>query len=121
MKLAGSSSSSSSTATGTADKDFSTAAAVVAAGKLVVAGQEVHWEQGKAFAFDDSLVHSAIYDPPTNDDNSGINNDDNDNNNNISPAAACDAGTRVVLVVDVWHPDLSAAERLLIARLYAAE
>lgn len=115
MTLAG----SSSTATGTADKDFSTAAAVVAAGKLVVAGQEVHWEQGKAFAFDDSLVHSAIYDPPTNDDSSGINNDDKDND--ISPAAACDAGTRVVLVVDVWHPDLSAAERLLIARLYAAE
>ncbi len=61
---------------------------------LTVSGEEVNWVEGHAFVFDDSLLHSAKYP---------------DNN---------ESEVRVVLVLDLWHPDLSHDESLLITDLY---
>lgn len=70
---------------------------------------EVHWEVGEAFVFDDSLVHGVDY-----------------------CAGAIDGGernrrqhkdtssSRVVLIVDLWHPDLKMEERRLLRDLYPA-
>jgi hypothetical protein len=51
------------------------------------------WEVGKAFVFDDTIEHEAA---------------------NESQAL------RVVLIVDAWHPDLSAAERAAVTEVMAA-
>jgi aspartate beta-hydroxylase len=64
---------------------------------LTVANDKLAWNEGCCFVFDDSLVHSVQY--------------------------PVDSGTnscRVVLIVDLWHPDLTAAEREAIANLYPA-
>jgi len=62
---------------------------------LRVREKEIKWEEGKVFVFDDSIVHEAVY--PV------------DNN---------ESEVRVVLIVDVWHPDLSVDEKELIQHLY---
>ena len=49
-----------------------------------VGAETVHWERGKAFVFDDTMEHEAAN--PSNE-------------------------LRVVFIFDLWHPDLSAAER----------
>ncbi|KAG7399243.1 hypothetical protein PHYBOEH_009282 [Phytophthora boehmeriae] len=60
------------------------------------AGNEViHVQEGKCFVFDDSFEHEAW-------------NDD-------------DAHSRIVLIIDVWHPDLSAQERKFLGFLRNAQ
>lgn len=54
---------------------------------------QVSWGQpGSYFVFDDSYVHSVRYNHPSTD--------------------------RMVLIVDLWHPDLSQAERTLVQHMY---
>jgi aspartate beta-hydroxylase len=60
---------------------------------LVVGGERHEWREGQAVAFDDTYEHEAW---------------------NRGPR------TRVVLIVDVWNPHLSAAERDAVAALVAA-
>ena len=60
---------------------------------LVVGGQKHEWREGEAVAFDDTYEHEAW--------NRGTR-------------------TRVVLIIDVWNPHLSAAEREAAAALAAA-
>ncbi|GMH65736.1 hypothetical protein TrST_g200 [Triparma strigata] len=77
---------------------------------LDVAGEEKIWKEGEVFVFDDSFVHSVRYpveqggDVCDNDSDSdnrqNDDNDDNDNNNNNME------GVRIVLIVDVWHPEV---------------
>jgi aspartyl/asparaginyl beta-hydroxylase (cupin superfamily) len=57
-----------------------------------VGAETRYWEVGKAFVFDDTIEHEAAN--PTDE-------------------------LRVVLIFDVWHPDLSAAERDAVAALVA--
>jgi aspartate beta-hydroxylase len=57
---------------------------------LVVGGEARAWREGEAVVFDDTYEHEAW--------NRG-------------------SRTRVVLIIDVWHPHLSAAERDAVARL----
>lgn len=59
---------------------------------LKVLNETISWKQ--AFVFDDSLVHSVDY-------SKGLT-------------------ERVVLIVDLWHPELSLAERELVSQLYSA-
>ena len=61
---------------------------------LVVADQLITWTEGVPFVFDDSLVHSVDYTHTTS------------------------SSERVVLIVDLWHPDLSARERDVLCQLY---
>lgn len=61
---------------------------------LKVDDETLHWVEGEPFVFDDSLAHSAEY--PDSDDQS----------------------VRVVLVVDLWHKDLTKKEKELIQNLY---
>jgi len=60
---------------------------------LVVGGERHVWREGEAIAFDDTFEHEAW--------NRGTR-------------------TRVVLIIDVWHPGLSAAERDAVAVLVGA-
>lgn len=60
---------------------------------LVVGGERHDWREGEAIAFDDTYEHEAW--------NRGTR-------------------TRVVLIIDVWHPGLSAAERDAVAVLVGA-
>ena len=63
---------------------------------LLVADQLISWTEGVPFVFDDSLVHSVDYTHNT----------------------ASSSSERVVLIVDLWHPDLSARERDVLCQLY---
>ena len=65
---------------------------------LHVANQTISWSDGQAFVFDDSLVHSVDYSRRS-------------KTNDVSKV-------RVVLIVDLWHPDLNSEERELINDLY---
>ena len=56
--------------------------------KMVVGGQITNWRNGCCISIDDSFTHSAAY------DTNGLN-----------------TGPRVVLIVDMWHPDLTMKER----------
>lgn len=58
-------------------------------GALRVGSRTRHWKQGQCLVFDDSFVHEA-------------------NNPSDQP--------RIVLIVDVWHPDLSTEERIELQR-----
>lgn len=60
---------------------------------LRVGGEEHHWRVGEVVAFDDTYLHEA---------------------HNRSDR------TRVVMIFDVWHPDLSDAERVAVAALQEA-
>jgi len=60
---------------------------------LVVGGERHAWREGRAVAFDDTYEHEAW--------NRG-------------------ARTRVVLILDVWNPHLTPAERDAVAALVAA-
>ncbi|KAL7557266.1 hypothetical protein ACA910_001795 [Epithemia clementina (nom. ined.)] len=62
--------------------------------------------QGKAFVMDDSLVHAVSY------------HGKNKNKSNSSSEDDSEYRPRVVLIVDLWHPHLTLAERQLIAELY---
>jgi hypothetical protein len=59
-----------------------------------VGAETRHWRRGEAFVFDDTIEHEALN--PT-------------------------AHLRVVLIFDVWHPDLSAIERRAVAETIAAD
>jgi aspartyl/asparaginyl beta-hydroxylase (cupin superfamily) len=59
-----------------------------------VGAERREWQEGHAFVFDDTIEHEAA-------------NDSDD--------------PRVVLIFDVWHPDLSSAERSAVARAMEAE
>ncbi len=59
-----------------------------------VGAETVHWERGKAFVFDDTMEHEAA-----------------------NPSREL----RVVFIFDVWHPDLSAAERDAVRSLIEAD
>lgn len=63
--------------------------------RLRIGGETIHVREGKCFVFDDSFEHEAWNDDPER--------------------------SRVVLIVDVWHPDLSAAERKFLAFLRNAQ
>jgi aspartyl/asparaginyl beta-hydroxylase (cupin superfamily) len=59
--------------------------------------QTMRWEEGVPILFDDSFLHSAVH----------IANDD-----------IGEDGSRIVLIVDFWHPALSEADRNAISVLY---
>ena len=73
---------------------------------LTVGDERVAWEQDRAILFDDSFVHSAEYAPP----------------GEATDASAYEFGEldtpRVVLVVDLWHPEIGPADRRAIRTLY---
>lgn len=74
---------------------------VGAKAELLVDGRAAEWEVGKALVIDDSLLHSASY--------SGADLEAEDGSSDRS---------RVVLIIDVWHPELLPEEREAIARAY---
>ena len=53
---------------------------------LRVADQQLTWEEGKLLVFDDSFDHEVWYDNPQ-------------------------KKPRIVLIVDLWHPELTKAQR----------
>lgn len=59
-----------------------------------VGGETRHWRRGEAFVFDDTIEHEAM-----------------------NPADRL----RIVLIFDIWHPDLSPAECAAVAALIGAE
>ena len=74
--------------------------AAVAAAKLIVMDKQQTWREGHYFVFDDSFTHSVVY-PVTN-------------------PSCKNQRARVVLIVDLWHPQLSPLERKVITELYPA-
>lgn len=65
---------------------------------LLVRETTLHWTQDEIFVFDDSLIHSVEY--PFGDNTAAGDNE------------------RIVLIVDLWHPDLSPSERAAVCDLY---
>ena len=76
--------------------------------ELIVANRKAEWREGECVLFDDSFVHSAEF------------------RRGRSEGEEADAGyeagalaePRVVLIVDLWHPELSEADRRAIRTLY---
>lgn len=59
--------------------------------QLTVGGVSLQWGEGKMLCFDETFLHTAQHcGPPTSDD------------------------ARVVLIIDLWHPDLNTEQRSLI-------
>lgn len=63
--------------------------------------EKVGWEEGVPILFDDSFLHSAVH--------VGIKSDGKRNGQD---------GSRIVLIIDFWHPSLSEADRNAIGVLY---
>mmetsp|Transcript_1315 Transcript_1315/g.2822 ORF Transcript_1315/g.2822 Transcript_1315/m.2822 type:complete len:368 (+) Transcript_1315:248-1351(+) len=81
--------------------------------ELRVANERITWNEGETVVFDDSIVHAASY-PGNESGNSSsllINGKEGSDEQGLC---------RVVLIVDLWHPDLSAGEREAISDLYPA-
>ena len=64
---------------------------------LTVDGETLTWDDGKCLVFDDSYLHSVKH--------TSFNNDKYPSNEIIEQE------DRVVLIIDLWHPDLSEEER----------
>jgi hypothetical protein len=83
-------------------------AAMAPACELIVANRKAEWREGECVLFDDSFVHSAEF------------------RRGRSERDEADAGyeagalsePRVVLIVDLWHPELSESDRRAIRALY---
>lgn len=70
------------------------------------------WEQGKVLAFDDSFEHEVWFDAPPN------------TRRSVKRGFSLkilivltSSGERLVLIVDVWHPDISEAKKKLVPQL----
>lgn len=61
---------------------------------LVVGNKTQHWREGECFVFNDAYAHEVAFDPQS--------------------AKRTPAAVRTVLVVDVWHEGLTAAERAIL-------
>ena len=57
---------------------------------LWVDGDSLHWEEGQCVFFNDAFLHSVSH---------------------RGPAAS---GIRVVLMLDLWHPDIDGAQRKIL-------
>jgi hypothetical protein len=87
---------------------FENASSMAPACELIVANRKAEWREGECVLFDDSFVHSAEF------------------RRGRSEGEEADAGyeagalaePRVVLIVDLWHPELSEADRRAIRTLY---
>ena len=70
---------------------------------LCVARERTTWKEGQCFVFDDSIVHSVTF------GDDAVSEQWNDKDG---------MDCRVVLIVDLWHPDLTREERCAITDLY---
>lgn len=61
--------------------------------ELVVSGQTRRWKEGHCLVFDDSFYHSV---------------------------SNCGDNARAILIVDMWHPDLTLEQRRAITYLFPA-
>jgi aspartyl/asparaginyl beta-hydroxylase (cupin superfamily) len=75
---------------------------------LTVRGETIHWTTGKAFVFDDSLVHSVNY------------SSDSSTHKQQQQQQQQQRQPRIVLIVDLWHPHLLPDEQTAIRDLYPA-
>lgn len=74
--------------------------------ELWVGGQRATWTEGEALLFDDSFEHWAVY-------------HDTAPTPKMPPTTSGEyAASRVVLVVDFWHPELSESDRAALSVLY---
>lgn len=65
---------------------------------LEVAGQQCKWEAQKTIIFDDSFEHSATF---------------------VNKHSSLQAVPRAILMIDFWHPDISADEKKILLELLA--
>ncbi|KAF2979494.1 hypothetical protein EK904_008604 [Melospiza melodia maxima] len=63
--------------------------------ELVVGGEPQCWAEGRCLLFDDSFLHTAFHE------------------------GAPEEGPRVVFMVDLWHPNVAAAERQALDFIFA--
>ena len=64
-----------------------------------VGGEDAAWQEGKVLVFDDSFEHEVEAQP------------------DACAGKGCDE--RIVLIVDLWHPSLSVADRATIAQTWS--
>ena len=75
--------------------------------RLRVGPQTESWREGRCLIFDDSFQHEAWHDAASAE--------------NVDGSASCASEARIVLICDVWHPDLSDAEVKLLSYLRSAQ
>ena len=93
---------------------------------LTVDGMPQHWTVGECMIFDDSLEHSASHpdpaskpaDQPAVADSSNGKRSQRSNNRAGRAVGSAIEEARVVLIVDLWHPELTTAERTAICHVY---
>ena len=87
---------------------FEHASSMAPACELIVANRKAEWREGECVLFDDSFVHSAEFRRGRSDGEEA----------DAGYEAGALAEPRVVLIVDLWHPELSEADRRAIRTLY---
>lgn len=87
----------------------SSSSSFLCVGQPAVNEQRVGWKEGKPILFDDSFLHSAVH--STTSDTTLTTKDEDDGNTILD-------GSRVVLIVDFFHPSLSSADRTALGVLY---
>ena len=102
LKVVAGSSSATTTATTTFDSRP----------RLLVRETVHYWTESRAFCFDDSLRHAVEY-PMNNNKSSSLHSSSSSSSTTLEKE-------RIVLIVDLWHPDLSEAERSAVQDLYPA-
>jgi prolyl 4-hydroxylase len=77
---------------------------------IVVGGQRQGWGENAAFVFDDSFEHEVWW-LPTADDASCAARGGSESTKATHRRCSSDGDERVVLILDVWHPELSESEK----------
>ena len=99
---------------------------------MIVAGERIEWSEGGAVVFDDSFEHEVRWRPnhgghySSQAGSSGTreglcDGDDDAGRAGSSKTAAAITDERVVLIIDIWHPELSEVERVRARRQFAPE
>lgn len=88
--------------------------------ELVVGGEPQCWSEGSCLLFDDSFLHRAFHDGKKRSTLALFNQRNRKPSNkshcfvfliDVVCAGSPDDGPRVVFMVDLWHPNVAAAER----------
>jgi len=80
--------------------------------------EEWRWDRGEVVVFDDSIEHSVWW--ATDPQPEGETGNDKKHDGRKIDYDHCDPTSRIVLIVDLWHPEVKAEERRIIEELYPA-
>lgn len=90
--------------------------------ELIVGGQTRFWSEGQVVLFDDSFRHSAVHRGTGDGGGSGASNDEATTKTTTKTASSSlptkEEESRIVLIVDLWHPQIRNVDRKALGVLF---